>query len=130
MAIDSKYLHSETTDKILSCYYNVLKELSGGLPLDIYKRALALELESANLKAQADLEIKIYHNKKEIGSLVFDFVVNDCIVVSVVSGPDITRRDELFAKNQLRLSKFELVLILNFDFDPQHKRIVLTKDRK
>jgi len=130
MAIDSKYLHSETTDKILSGYYNVLKELSGGLPLDIYKRALTLELITANMKVQADKEIKVLYNQKEVGSLVFDFIVNDCIVVSVVSGPDITRRDELFAKNQLRLSHYEICLILNFDYDPQHKRIVLTKDRK
>lgn len=130
MAIDNKYLHSEITGSILQAFYTVLKKFPIGLPVAVYKRALEVECEFSGLKTERDKEIKILHRQKIVGSFLIDLVINDCVILDIIKNETIDEQFIRAAKNQLRLSEYEVCLILNIDQDGMHKRLVFTNDLK
>lgn len=130
MAVDTKYLHSEITGSILQAFYTVLKKIPNGLPVEVYKRALAIECEFLGLNAENDKEIKIFYRQKPAGSFKIDLVINDSVIIKVIKNQIISDQFIFDAKNQLFLSDFEVCLILNIDQDGMHKRIVYTNDIK
>jgi GxxExxY protein len=132
MAIDPKYLHSDISNLILQAFYTVRSVLPYHLTIDVYKRALSIEMESLGLSVDCDKAINIKYKDKVVGSFVIDFIVNDSLIIKVIMDDASCERYEADAKNQLRLTDFEVCLILNFSADPQqqHGRIVLTNDLK
>lgn len=130
MAIDNKYLHSDITSSILQAFYTVLKRLPLGLSIDVYKRALELECEYLGLKTERDKEIIIHYREKSVGSLIIDMVINNSVIVKITKDENINEQSILEVKNQLRISEYEVSLILNTAQDGQHKRYVFTNDKK
>lgn len=130
MATDNKYLHSDITNLILQAFYTVSKKLPFGLTIAVYKRALATECEFLGLKIESDKEIGISYRQKIIGSFLIDLVINDSVIVKVMSDENLNEHHSIDVKNQLRLTEYEVGLILNFAQDGQHKRLVFTNDIK
>lgn len=132
MAIDPKYLHSDISNSILQSFYTVRSILPYNLTSNVYKRALTLEMESIGLSVDSDKEIQIKYKDKIVGSFFIDLVVNDSLIIKVINDDASCEQYESDAKNQLRLTDFEVCLILNFSAEPQqqHRRIVLTNDLK
>jgi len=130
MAIDEKYLHSDITNTVLQAFYTVVKTLPYGLDPGVYIRTLAVELELLALKTETDHEVKIRYKQKVVGSFTLDMVVADSVIIKIIGDDSIKDKYELEAKNQLRLTEYEVCLILNFAREGQHKRLVLTNDLK
>ena len=132
MATDPKYLHSDISNLILQAFYTVRNNLPFGLTTDIYKRALCIEMESLGLSVEYEKEIKIVYKEKTIGSFILDMLTNDAVIIKIVNNDKTCEPYEPDAKNQLRLTEYEVCLILNFsaESDSLHKRIVLTNDIK
>ena len=101
-----------------------------GLDTEIFNQALTVELETLGLKTEVDKEIKIKYRKKIIGAFFIDIAVENCVVIKIISDNCINEKHEIEIKNQLRLTEFEVGLILNFDIENQHKRLVFTNDFK
>lgn len=125
-----KPLHSEITGKILQGFFNVYKSLPNGLSVEIYQRALAIEFEQLGLSVTVNKEIKIWYKEREVGILKADVLVNDLVVVKVINSNKIEPEDEQKSKNLLRLSEYEVCLLLNFGGDSEYKRIIFTNDFK
>lgn len=130
MTTDNKYLHSDITSVILQAFYTVHNNVTFGLTRDTYKRALAIECDLLGLKTESDKEINIYYKDKIIGSFVIDMVVNDSVIVRVFTDENLDNRHDLDSKNQLRLTDYEVCLILNFASVGEHKRLFFTNDIK
>jgi GxxExxY protein len=132
MATDPKYLHSDITNSVLQAFYSVRNLLPYRLTIDVYKRALGIEMESLGLSVDGDKEIKIIFRDKIVGSFVIDFVVNDSVIIKTIKDTETCEHYEADAKTQLRLTEYEVCLILNFseESQQQHRRIVLTNDLK
>jgi GxxExxY protein len=130
MAVDKKFLHSDITHAILQAFFTVCRRLPFGLPLSFYKKALSIELKKLQLKAATDKEIIILYDKQAIGSLTVDLLVDNKVIVTTISADNIAATDEASLKNTLRLTDFEVGLILNFGIEGQHKRLVYTNDLK
>jgi len=130
MAIDEKYLYSDITNTVLQAFYTVVKYLPYGLAPGVYKRALAVELELLAMKTETDHEVKIRYKKTVIGSFTVDMVVADRVIIKIIGDDSIKDQYELEARNQLRLTEYEVCLILNFAREGQHKRLVLTNNLK
>jgi GxxExxY protein len=130
MAIDEKYLHSDITNSVLQAFYTVVKTLPYGLDIMVYKRALAVELDLLTLKTEPDYAVNIYYKQKVVGSFTMDMVVADRVIIKVIRDDSIKEQHDIEAKNWLRLTEYAVCLILNFDFEGQHKRLVLTNDLK
>lgn len=132
MATDPKYLHSDISNMILQAFYTVRNILPNNLTTDIYKRAINIEMESLGHSVYRDKTVEIKYKDKVVGSFVIDFVVSDSVIIKVINDNAASEQYEADAKNQLRLTDYEVCLILNFSAEPEHqqKRIVLTNDVK
>jgi len=87
-------------------------------------------MELLGLTTQCNKPYDILYRDKVVGLLWADLVVNDCIVLKLLCTEGISEQSESELKNLLRYSDCEVGLILNFNPDEQHKRLVLTADRK
>ena|SRR3972149_3140299 len=130
MAVDTKYLHSDISAKILKAFFTVRSGLPYNLDLEIYRRALFIEMESCGLSISKNKEVNIRYKDNIIGSIVLDFVTEEKVIIKLIKADAISQQDKTDMRNQLQLTKYEVGLILNFAVDEEHKRIVFTNDLK
>lgn len=130
MSVDPKYLHSDITHSILQAFYAVYKRLPYGLAITVYKKALKIEFDKLGLITLIDKEVSITYERQVIGTFIMDYIVNNLVMVKIISGDKITSSHALEVKNYLQVSDYEVCLILNFAIEGEHKRIVYTKDIK
>jgi len=130
MTVNSKYLHSEITNIILQAFYTVVKELPNGLNLDVYKKALKVECQFLGLKTEVDKEIAIQYRQETVGKLQIDLLVENLVIVKIAGNESIAEQLNLEVKGQLKLTEYEVALILSFGMEGQHKRLVYTNDLK
>jgi len=128
--IDPQYLHSEITGKILQGFYIVCNEIGYGFGVDIFKKALVVELESSGLKCEADKYVDILYEGAVIGRFQFDILVEGKVNVHLISSEQILRVHEVTLSNQLKLSEIEVGLLLNIYIEGSHKRKTYTNDIK
>ena len=126
-----EYLHADITTIILQGFYTICNALPFGLDNSFYRNALTLELEELGLKVETEKEFLVLYKGKEVGKLIVDLVVNNLVIIKI-SNFEITinQGTELIGKNQLLLTDKEVLLMLNFGMEGQHKRIFLTNDFK
>jgi GxxExxY protein len=126
-----EYLHADITKIILQGFYTICNALTFGLDNSFYRNALAIELESLGLKVENEKQFSVLYKDKEVGKLVADLVINNLVLVKITSlETDIDKQAEVISKNQLLLTDKEVLLILNFGIEGQHKRLFLTNNFK
>jgi GxxExxY protein len=124
-------LFANTTNLILKAFYGFKNDLPIELDLSFFKNALEIEMQELGLKTEKDKYIEILHKQKVIGKLSTDFLVNNEIILKIVSTKiNVLESDKTEMKTFLRLTLFEVGMILNFGSDGQHERILLTNDYK
>jgi GxxExxY protein len=126
-----EYLHADITKIILQGFYTICNALPFGLDNSFYRNALAIELESLGLEVENEKQFSVLYKDKEVGKLVADLVINNLVLVKITSlETDIDKQAEIISKNQLLLTDKEVLLILNFGIEGQHKRLFLTNNFK
>ncbi|MDP3487295.1 MAG: GxxExxY protein, partial [Bacillota bacterium] len=75
MPIDQQYLHSDITDKILTCVHQVFDTLGSGFSEKLYENALVLELKEVGLDARQQYPIKVTYRNTIIGEFMADLLV-------------------------------------------------------
>jgi len=126
-----EYLHADITKIILQGFYTVCNALPFGLDKTIYRNALATELTSLSLQVETEKQFPILFKNTEVGKLITDIVVNSLVIIKVTCFETaIDKETELVANNQLLLTDKEVLLILNFGIEGNHKRLFLTNNFK
>ena len=126
-----EYLHADITKIILQGFYTVCNALPFGLENLIYRNALTFELEILGLKVETEKQFPVLFKGKEVGKLMTDLVVNNIIIIKISSTEsNIEKENDFIAKSQLLLTDKEVLLILNFGIEGEHKRLFLTNDFK
>ena len=126
-----EYLHADITKIILQGFYSVCNALPFGLENSIYRNALASELVSLSLQVETEKQFPILFKNKEVGKLITDIVVNNLVIIKITCfETEINKETGLVANNQLLLTDKEVLLILNFGIEGNHKRLFLTNDFK
>jgi GxxExxY protein len=126
-----EFLYSATSNLILQAFYSFKNKFPLELALSFFKSALVIEMEELGLQVEVDKSFEILHKQKPIGFLQVDCIVNNEIAIKVVATPlDILEKDINEMKSFLRLTTFEVGLVLNFGSDGEHKRVLLTNDFK
>jgi len=75
--------YEELTHTIIGCAMKVHSELGNGFQEVIYQRALAIELEEAELEFVREQEKNIFYKTHEIGSRRVDFLVERKVLVEL-----------------------------------------------
>lgn len=131
MSTDSSYLHSEVTEIIIGCFYNVYNKLGFGFLEKVYENALLIELREAGLTAAAQVPIEVYYKEQRAGNYFADLLVNNKVIVELKAGDGaIIEEHELQLVNYLRATEIEVGLLLFFGKKPQFKRKLFTNDLK
>ncbi len=128
--IDPKYLHSEITAKILQGFYTVINVIGYSAGIELFKKALVVELESVGLKCEVDKSQKVRYKDIEIGEFMIDIQVDKKVNIKLMSAERITRKYEDELHNHLKLSDIEVGLLLNVYIEGEHRRKVFTNDLK
>ena len=68
MDTDPRYLHSELTGRILEGFYRICNQIGFGFEPDVYKRALAIEIETLGLGCEINKSSKMNYKGSEIGT--------------------------------------------------------------
>ena len=128
--INSNYLHSDITSKILKAFYNVYNKLGFGFLEKVYEKSMLIELRNLGLKAENQKQIKVYYYDVEVGEYYADIIVNDCVIIELKAAENLIPEHEAQLVNYLRATEIEVGLLLNFGKTPQKSRKVLTKEYK
>lgn len=112
--IDEQYKYSKLTSGIIGCAMTVHKTLGNGFQEVIYQRALAIEMELANIGFSREFEMPIFYRTVQIGTRRVDFLVET--VVSVELKAISKLEDVHFAQaiNYLEVYNLEIGLLINF----------------
>jgi GxxExxY protein len=92
----------------------VHKTLGNGFQEVIYQRALAIEMQLANISFGREFEMPIFYRDQQIGTRRVDFLVQDVISVELKA---ITKLEDVhFAQaiNYLEAYNLEIGLLINF----------------
>ncbi len=103
------------TYKVISCCYEVHKELGPGYLEKIYSRALTIQLESEGLKFECEKEFHVYFKGKNIGTFRCDFFIEGKLILEIKAVTGI--QPKLFQTqllSYLKASKNKTGLLVNF----------------
>jgi len=120
--INDKYLHSDLTDKILSCFYDVYNQLRYGFLEKVYENALKYELEKRGFKVESQKKIEVFYDGQRVGEYYADLVVDDLVIIELKAAEELCVEHSYQLLNYLRATKFEVGLLLNFGKRPQTAR--------
>jgi len=112
--INETYKYSELTAKIIGCAMTVHKTLGNGFQEVIYQRALAIEMNLAEIEFSREFEMPIFYKEEQIGTRRVDFLVEGIISVELKA---ITKLEDVhFAQaiNYLEAYNLEIGLLINF----------------
>jgi GxxExxY protein len=104
---------TDVVAKVIRAAQQVYQELGPGFELDIYDRALALELAGQKLTFSQGENIDIYYRGKKVGRTAVAFVV-EAIIVELKVESDLADRAVLQTSSHLRASPYDIALLLNF----------------
>jgi GxxExxY protein len=123
-------LHSDISSTILKGFYTIANALPFGLDKSFYCNALTIELQQLGLKIDNNKQQEIKYKDQTIGQLTFDLVANNVVVVKVSADKNFVADNIDLAKNYLKLTDFEVLLLLNFGIEAEHKRVFLSNNYK
>ena len=124
------YKHSDITNIIIKAFYNVYNKLGYGFLEKVYKNALLIELRKFGLFCNAQVQIKVYYEKNEVGFYIADIIVNDCVIIEVKAAEALCEEHEAQLTNYLRATDIEVGILLNFGKKAEFKRKVFSTEYK
>ena len=123
-------LHSDISSTILKGFYTIANVLPFGLDKSFYSNALTIELQQLGLKVENNKQQEVKYKNQTIGQFTFDLVANNAVVVQVSVDKTFVADNIELAKKYLKLTDFEVLLLLNFGIESEHKRVFLSNNYK
>lgn len=110
--------HQATMAEIIGAFETVARELGYGFAETVYVRALAIELFRRRMNVAREQAVTVYYKGVTVGTYRADLVIEDRIVVEVVTGPTVTAEQRATLRNYLRSSGKTVGLLLHFGPSP------------
>ena len=107
-------LYADLTERIMGCAVKVHRTLGPGFLESVYENALAVELESAGIPFQRQLEIKLVYAGEVVGVHRLDMLVDDKVVLELKAKDQIAEADKATTLSYLKATRKNLALIVNF----------------
>jgi GxxExxY protein len=106
--------HSELTERIIGCAYDVYNTLGAGFLENVYERSLLIELQFAGLIARQQVPLNVYYREELVGQYFADIVVNQTVVIELKAGESLSRAHEVQLVNYLVATGMPTGLLINF----------------
>jgi len=124
------YQHSDLTEKIIKCFYNVYHLLGYGFLEKVYENSFAIELKQNGLFVVQQMPIKVSYKDNPVGDYFADLVVENKIIIELKAQEGLVPENEAQLLNYLKATEFEIGLLLNFGKKPEIKRKIFSNDLK
>jgi len=116
---------NEIIYKIIGSCMEVHKTLGPGYPVEMYKKALAVEFAERDLSAEQDRTVEVVFKENLIGTIVIDFFVHESVIVALRCQEDLKDIEIQQVLRCLPLTQSSMGLLVNFgNVKIQYKRIL------
>ncbi len=119
---DKNLKHSSTTGQIIRLFYDSYNKYGYGFNQSIYKNSFAAAIRNSPIKYQKDKIIDVHYEADIIGQVILDFVVDEKIIVLISSSEQIEDKELKKLYNFLKVSQYEIGILLNYGVNPEHRR--------
>ena len=116
---------SALTGSILNSFFKVFNTFGPGLSESIYMNALEFDLVAKGHSISREVHAPVYFGGRRVGRQRFDMVVDDKVIVEGKSTEKLLPIAVERTKAYLRISKFEVGLLLHFGLKPEFQRFFL-----
>ena len=124
-------LHGDICSTVLKAFYGIYTVLPLGLDKSFYTNALLIEMKALGLTVETNKKQSIFYKETIVGELSFDFVINNAVLLKIENQKDFINAEQIEQnKIYLKLTNFEVLLLLNFGIELDHKRIFITNNFK
>jgi GxxExxY protein len=112
--IDDNYMHSELTDKIIGCAYDVYNQLGYGFMEKVYENAMMIKLPQKGLAVVQQAPINVYFEDKLVGEYFADIMVNNKVIIEFKAVSSLSKAHEVQLVNYLKATGIKVGLVINF----------------
>jgi len=106
--------YEELTRQIIGCAYQVFNKLGFGFLESVYKKAMVIELDKINLKAEQEKPLKVYYDNQIVGDFYVDLMIEDEIIIELKSVEHLNKAHEVQIVNYLNGLRKDIGLLINF----------------
>ena len=124
--VNTNFQHSDLTDKIIGCFYDVYNTLGCGFLEKVYENALKVELEIQGHSVESQKPIKVTYKGTVVGDYFADMIVDHLVIIEVKTCEILSPSHQYQLQNYLKATDIEVGLLLNFGHKPQFVRRVFT----
>jgi GxxExxY protein len=103
------------TECIIGCAIEVHRVLRCGLFESVYRSALAIELDAADLTYEREARLPAVYKRRLLGEYRVDFIVADLVIVEVKSVERMNPIFETQVITYLHVAKKRVGLLINFN---------------
>ena len=114
MRLDEKRPHSEITEAVIGCAFEVIKELGPGFLESVYEKALLVALHQKGLSAVAQHPLKVSFRGENVGEFFADILVEQKVLLELKVVKALTPEHQAQLINYLHASGIEVGLLINF----------------
>jgi len=107
-------LHSDISEQIIGCCFEVMKELGSGFLENVYKNALFLAMKQKCLSVLAEQVFEVSFRGHKIGKYIADLVVENLIIVELKCCKVLLPEHQAQVINYLKASEKSVGLLVNF----------------
>lgn len=109
-------IHQELTSKIIGCAIEVHKSLGPGLLESAYQECLLYELLKSGIKVEKEISMPIIYKEIKLNQgYRIDLLIENKIVLELKAVDKITEIHKSQLLTYLRLGRYELGLLINFN---------------
>ena len=124
-------LFKEESYKIIGACMEVHKKLGCGFLESVYAEALELEFSKANISYEREKKLPVFYEDKPLNKYFrADFVCFKSIIIELKATKYLIEADRKQTLNNVKATKFNLGLLINFGLSLQVKRKIFTNERK
>ena len=122
--------HSEVTEAIICCFYNVYNKLGYGFLEKVYEKALVVELGKIGLLTTSQHPVTVFYEGEVVGEYFCDLHIENKIIVEVKASKSIMQEHEAQLLNYLKATNVEIGLLLNCGPRPEVRRKLFGNEQK
>ena len=105
---------NEIMYKIIGSCMEVHRILGPGLEVDIYRKALEVEMAEKELSFESQKSLEVMYKEVIVGTQEIDFLVNEGVVVAIKSQPELMNIEVQQVLRCLSLAECSIGLLVNF----------------
>ncbi len=109
-----RMLHSDISEIILGCCFEVMKELGAGFLENVYKNALFIAMKQKGLNVMTEQTYEVLFRNQKVGKYVADLIVENAVVIELKCSTSLLPEHQTQVINYLKASGIQVGLLVNF----------------